>query len=307
MCYSNRMSNYDELGGFALSAHGFASGFSSADFQDAEEITSIQPIQGMVENVLGHHLRENVIPAPAQTINWRKRLREMMTQQNEKILSFLARPVSEHSLLGPVETILRRYSIRQEVATSSIKTCRQLLSDISGSSAHQDIADALASKGKSSLTQIKEQVSILIEMYRNTGQALMDEENRLKSSLEKIDKVQKRVSTIMELQENEATTDLVASLEKYLAVSFRETDIEASYKNILRLYQRHLYLREALQVFKVAQDSHEPMCPICLEDSVGTAISPCGHTFCSSCAKKMVNECGMCRGRIRDRLKLFFA
>lgn len=301
------MSNYDELGGFALSAHGFASGFSSADFQDAEEITSIQPIQGMVENVLGHHLRENVIPAPAQTINWRKRLREMMTQQNEKILSFLARPVAEHSLLGPVETILRRYSIRQEVATSSIKTCRQLLSDISGSSAHQDIADALASKGKSSLTQIKEQVSILIEMYRNTGQALMDEENRLKSSLEKIDKVQKRVSTIMELQENEATTELVSSLEKYLAVSFRETDIESSYKNIIKLYQRHLYLREAIQLFKVSGDNHEPPCPICLEDSVGTAISPCGHTFCSSCAKKMVNECGMCRGRIRDRLKLFFA
>ena len=299
------MSNYQELDGFALSAHGFASGFSTADFQDAEEITSIQPIQGMVQNVLGHHLRENT--TPAQPINWRKRLREMMTQQNEKILSFLPRPVTEHSLLGPVETILRRYSIRQEVAASSIKTCRQLLTDISGSSANQDIADALATKGTSSLTQMKEQVNILIEMYKNTGQVLMDEENRLKMSLEKIDKVQRRVSTIMELQENEATTDLVASLEKYLAVSFRETDIETSYKNILLLYQRHLFLREALQVFKVAQDTHEPLCPICLEDSVGTAISPCGHTFCSSCSKKMVNECGMCRGKIRDRLKLFFA
>jgi hypothetical protein len=300
------MSNYDELGGFALSAHGFASGFSTADFQDAEEISSLQPIQGMVQNVLGHHLRENVISAPAQTIQWRKRLREMMTQQNEKILSFLPRPVTEHSLLGPVETILRRYSIRQEVATSSIKTCRQLL-DISGSSAHQDIADALASKGTSSLTQIKEQISILIEMYRNTGQALMDEESRLKASLEKIDKVQKRVSTIMELQENEATPELVASLEKYLAVSFRETDIETNYKNILQLYQRHLFLREALHIFKITQENHEPLCPICLEDSVGTAISPCGHTFCLTCCKKMVNECGMCRGKIRDRLKLYFA
>jgi len=231
----------------------------------------------------------------------------MMTQQNEKILSFLARPVSEHSLLGPVETILRKYSIRQEVSASSIKTCRQLLTDISGSSAHQDITEALATKGTSSLTQIKEQINILVEMYKNTGQVLMDEENRLRLSLEKIDKIQKRVSTIMELQENEATTDLVASLEKYLAISFRETDIESSYKNILHLYQRHLFLREAIQVFKVTQDSHEPLCPICLEDSVATAISPCGHTFCSTCAKKMVNECGMCRGKIRDRLKLFFA
>ena len=306
MCYSNRMSNYDELDGFALSAHGFASGFSTADFQDAEEISSVQPIQGMVQNILAHNLRENVIPIPPQ-VNWRKRLREMMIQQNENILSFLARPVGEHSVLGPVETIIRKYSIRQEVAASSVKTCRQLLTDISGSSAHEDIADALASKGTSSLTQIKEQINILVEMYKNTGQVLMDEENRLKMSLEKIDKIQKRVSTIMEFQENEATTDLVASLEKYLAISFRETDLETTYKNIIKLYQRHLFLREAIQVFKVTQDSHEPLCPICLEDSVGTAISPCGHTFCSSCSKKMVNECGMCRGKIRDRLKLFFA
>jgi hypothetical protein len=190
------MSNYDELDGFALSAHGFASGFSTADFQDAEEISSVQPIQGMVQNILAHNLRENVIPVPPQ-VNWRKRLREMMIQQNENILSFLARPVGEHSVLGPVETIIRKYSIRQEVAASSVKTCRQLLTDISGSSAHEDIADALASKGTSSLTQIKEQINILVEMYKNTGQVLMDEENRLKMSLEKIDKIQKRVSTIM--------------------------------------------------------------------------------------------------------------
>jgi hypothetical protein len=300
------MSNYQELDSFALSAHGFASGFSSADFQDAEEITSGEPIQGMVQNILGHHLRENVAPVQVH-INWRKRLREMMTQQNEKILCFLTRPVTEHSLLGPVETILRKYSIRQEVGTSNIKTCRQLLTDISGSSAHQDIADALASKGTSSLTQIKEQINTLIEMYKSTGQSLMEEENRLKMSLEKIDKIQKRVTTIMELQENEATTELNSSLERYLAVSFRETDIETTYMNIIKLYQRHLFLREAIQMFKVTQDTHEPPCPICLEDSVGMAISPCGHTFCSTCSKKMVNECGMCRGKIRDRLKLFFA
>ena len=147
----------------------------------------------------------------------------------------------------------------------------------------------------------------MIEMYKETGQRLMDEENRMKLALEKIDKLQKRVSTIMELQTNEATTELIASLEKYMVISFRETDIETSYKNIIKLYQRHMLLREAIQVFKISQDTHEPLCPICLEDSVAMAISPCGHTFCSSCSKKMVNECGMCRGKIRDRLKLFFA
>ena len=60
-------------------------------------------------------------------------------------------------------------------------------------------------------------------------------------------------------------------------------------------------------MFKIGnQTTAEPLCPICISDSITTAISPCGHTFCSGCAKRMVNECGVCRGRIRDRLKLYF-
>jgi len=302
------MSNLQELDGFALSAHGFASGFSTADFQDAEQLGgAIEPVQGMVETILGRHLRESgTVERRQYTANWRKHLREMMIQQNEKVLSFLTRPVTEHSLLGPVEKILRRYAIRQDVEVSAIKTCGQLFSDISGDSIQDSITQALAEKGTSSLTQIKEQMNVLIEMYKETGKDVMNYENQLKLSLEKIDKLQRRVSTVMELQENEATPELVASLEKYLVTSFRETDIEIIYKNLINSHKRHILLRDAIQTFKITEVAHEPMCPICLEDSVGTAISPCGHTFCSSCAKKMVNDCGMCRGRIRDRLKLYF-
>ena len=155
--------------------------------------------------------------------------------------------------------------------------------------------------------EIKKQVNALIELYKETGDKLLDVENQLKMRVEKMDKVQKRVSTVIELQTNEATSELTAALEKYLHVSFQDMGIEPIYKNLIYLYQKHMALREAIQVFKTGGNlANEPTCPICLNDAVGTAISPCGHTFCPTCSKRMVSECGICRGRIRERIKLFF-
>jgi hypothetical protein len=125
--------------------------------------------------------------------------------------------------------------------------------------------------------------------------------------VEKMDKVQKRVAIVIELQTNDATPELVGALENYLKTTFRDMSIESHYKSLVYLYQKHIGLREAIQVFKTSQLTNEPLCPICINEPVGTAISPCGHTFCPTCARRMTLECGVCRGRIRDRLKLYFS
>lgn len=310
-----------ELPSFSLTS-GYGSGFASADFGDAEDSRPSgsylealggggEPIQGIVQASMGRHLRESLPTTSPQlsglsahTNNWRKHLREMMVKQNETVLGFLARPAVEHSIVGPVEALLRRYAIRQDVDTNAIKTFKQVC-DISGS-AQEELAACVATKGPSTISEIKAQVNALLELYKETGNKLMDAENQLKMRVDKMDKIQKRVATVIDLQTNEAMPELVASLEKYLTVSFRDMDIESQYKTIIQLYQKHIALREAIQLFKVSHVTQEPLCPICLHDSIATAISPCGHTFCSTCAKRMATECGVCRGRIRDRLKLFF-
>jgi hypothetical protein len=309
----------DGLHNFTLSG-GYGSGFASANFEDAEDsrpsgsyVEALggggEPIQGIVQASMGRHLRES--PSSPQLSglsaqsNWRKHLREMMVKQNENVLAFLVKPAVEHTIIGPVEALLRRYAIRQDVDTNLIKTFQQLC-DISGNIIQEELAACVATKGPSSVSEIKAQANALIEFYKETGNKLLDAENQLKMRVEKMDKIQKRVATIIDLQTNEATPELVASLEKYLTVSFRDMDIESQYKAIVKLYQKHIALRDAIQVFKISHVTQEPLCPICLHDSIATAISPCGHTFCSTCAKRMSSECGVCRGRIRDRLKLFF-
>jgi hypothetical protein len=311
-----------ELHNFTL-ASGYGSGFASADFGDAEDNNpsgsfieafggNQDAIQGIVQQTLSRHLTEALpqstspsLGPSTHTNNWRKRLREMMIRQNETVLGFLTRPAIDHPTVGPVESILRRYSFRQDIDENSIKTFKQLI-DVSGSDVYADIEACLSAKGPSNSLDMKRQFNALIELYKETGEKLMDAENQLKMRIEKMDKIQKRVSTVIELQTNDATVDLTNALENYLKVTFRDMGIESQYKTLIVLYQKHYALREAMNMFKIGNVASEPMCPVCLSDSVNTAISPCGHTFCGTCSKRMLSECGVCRGRIRDRLKLFF-
>ena len=311
----------EDMDGFRLLTDG---PYASADFQDAEDsrpsgahMESLGGNQDAIQGILHQTISRNItegVPTQAQSTppftssnNWRKRLREMMIRQNETVLSFLFRPVAEHSTAGPVEQALRRYAIRQDIDVHSVRTFKQILGDLSGNNIQNEIDECILKKGTSSLNNLRAQVNALIEMYKETGEKLLECENQLKIRLEKMDKVQRRVSTIIELQTNEAMPELIASLEQYLKISFRDMSIEPFYKNLLYLYQKHISLREAIQIFKTGnQLTTEPTCPICLGESVGMAIVPCGHTFCVTCARRMIHECGVCRGKIRDRMKLFF-
>jgi hypothetical protein len=306
-----------------------AGGLAAADFPDADDSRPIgaymealggshNAIPEIVQQTLGRHVTEALPPRTSpqltsfsmNTGNWRKRLREMMIRQNETVLGFLYKPSAEHSVIGPVEQALRRYALRQDVDTGAVKTLKSMLNDLSGSQQAQidsEIEEAVLKKGTSNLSQIRAQVNAIVELYKETGEKLLDSENQLKLRLEKMDKIQRRVSTIIEMQTNEAMPELVAALEKYLKVSFREMGIEVYYKELIYLYQKHITLREAIQVFKIGNQASEPTCPICLTETIGMAIVPCGHTFCQTCAKRMVNECGVCRGRLRDRLRLFIS
>lgn len=304
------------------------SGYASADFQDAEatrpEAVNMESlggnqdaIQGIVQQTLTRHLTEALPPSASpsltsystQTNNWRKRLREMMIRQNETVLGFLHRSAADHVTIGPVEQALRRYAIREDIDTHAIKPLKQLLIDISGGQQIQEEIEAIVlGKGPSNQQQLKAQVNALIELYKDTGDKLLECENQLKMRLEKMDKVQRRIGNVMELQTNEATPEVVQALEHYLRISFRDMSVEPLYKNLLFLYQKHIALREAIAVFKTGnQLVNEPICPICITDAVTTAIVPCGHTFCNSCSRRMSMECGVCRGRIRERMKLYFS
>lgn len=320
---SDELDNFSLLGGYNNGGGGYASAnFVSSELtQPASTYMDTlggthDSVQGIVQQTLQRHISEGIpvntsprLTSFSQQHNsWRKRLREMMVKQNEEMISFLFKPVTDHSHIGPAEKALRRFAMRQDIEPTTVKPLKQIIDDLSGVEIVQkEIEERIAKKGSSSLPELRNQVTALLELYKETGEKLLECENQLKMRLEKMDKLQKQVSHIMELQTNDATQDLIEAEEKYLQKSFQGLAIEHHYKSLLHLYQKHFWLREAISLFKSGnQLTSEPSCPVCMNDSVACALIPCGHTFCSNCARRMMSECCVCRGRIRDRLKIYF-
>ena len=46
-------------------------------------------------------------------------------------------------------------------------------------------------------------------------------------------------------------------------------------------------------------------CSICLDNTISYCCVPCGHVYCYDCIDK-TNYCYICRGIIRNKIKLFF-
>jgi len=271
-------------------------------FQGLEGGTELQPI---VSQTLTQHLNQLPVKPVTNMSNWRKHLREIMLQQTETVLNFLVKPATEQQVLGPVESLLRKFSVRKEVDPSCLKTLAELL-DTSGSNVESEINSCLTKSGPSTLSEIRDQVSSLIELYKKTGESILEGEYQVKLRVEKLSKVHKQVATIMELQVNDETEGLLKGLEKYLVGTAKDLCIEDLYKDLLHLYAKHMALREAIQIVKTGTClPSEPWCSICISDTISYAIVPCGHTFCVGCSRKMVYDCGMCRTRIKERLKIY--
>lgn len=47
------------------------------------------------------------------------------------------------------------------------------------------------------------------------------------------------------------------------------------------------------------------ICNVCVTNKIDTCINPCGHTFCAVCVDKMKSKCGMCRGEIKNKIKMY--
>lgn len=270
-----------------------------------------------VSNILSKHCSEvknasDEIVQSSVSVS-KKKLKELVHKHNNEVFAFLARPDKTPHVLGIAESIFRKYN--HEVP--SIKGChpntvlRDLNLDASMNEVVCEFDDGLQKQCQEGeapgLQPFMRQLRWMFHQYKNIGEEVLRQETNLYQKLEHLDKLQQRMPLLTSLAANEALPSLLESYGNYAESVYKSMTIEEDYKQLIELYKKWNICRQIISLqHTMRQDTTEPQCAICLMEPVSFVIVPCGHTFCSNCSKKQNTTCYICRGTIRERVKLYF-
>jgi len=296
-------------------------GFSPADFADAGDVRPLgavfdigghgisTPYTSAVSSILHKHTDEikgKIAAQLALQSGWKKRLRDFITTKNNDLLDFLKLSVQSHPVLGRGEILLRRFGNPQ--VSPNHPSVRDMVMDVSGEDVVSQMNALLSSYGSEGpLKDYANYTRIIYEEYRGAGDEVLTQQLLLKGKLEKFDRIQGRISAIFEIDPTEEYGALMDATEAYLKKVFEENRIEDDYNRLIRAYRRFACLRDIVSMSRslLLQES-EPICSICLNESVAFTLTPCGHTLCQSCVRRQSGQCFMCRVPIKEKVRLYF-
>jgi hypothetical protein len=323
-----------------------AGDYAPAAWEDGENIPEISldapqipgKYKATISNILSKHCSEvknasEEVIQPIVSLS-KKKLRELITKHNNEIFAFLSHPSKTPNMLGVAETIFRRYghdipSIRGNTVNTILRdlnldaSMNNVISDfdeglkkVKGISAATQSAatDSAATQSattdaesKGGLDDFIKQTRWIYNQYKHIGEEVLRLETVLFQKIDLLDKLNNRIPLITSLTPNESLPELIESFTKYAETVYQSSNLEESYKELIEAYKKWNICRQIITLnstFKTA--THDAQCSICLIDAVSVAIVPCGHTFCGNCAKKQNTTCYICRGTIRERIKLYF-
>ena len=292
--------------------------FSPADFGDADDSRptaaifdiagngSSTPYTNGISGLLLKHIQE-MKEKTMITISgtWKKRIRDFLAEKNTQLLDFLNLTISSHPSLSKGDHILRKFGTLTMPASSSIK---DLVLDASGVDFVSEIDARLLSirEGKG-ISDYVASTKLIFDEYVKAGVSALNAGDKLRHKLEGLDKIQGKLAGIIDLDTTSSYEPLLVATEAYLGSVYEKNMIEAEYKEFIEAYRRFISLRDiVLMTRTITSTESEPLCMICINEPISYALSPCGHTYCNTCVRKHTSTCFLCRGTVRDRVKLFF-
>jgi hypothetical protein len=284
--------------------------YASADFPEVDFIDNRPPlnISTSVSNVILYHVSD-AVEKQNQHRTWKRKVREILQNHQEKILQFFSKPLTENHPLKVSHILLTKYGKLASYDTS--RAIPQFFKDFivespqTGCDQLNTYISELSETHKSD-TPIHRWLNMsrhMLDYLRDTGDELIRLDQRLQSECQKLDSVVEKVSQLVALP-NPELDGFQEIMEKYIEKQFEKSDLQSVYWDYIFTLQKYSILRDILIPQRITNQS-DPLCCICMTEPIVMAMSPCGHTFCTNCSKRTV-VCHICRQQVVTRLRVFF-
>lgn len=281
----------------------------SLDYGFPSSVQMATPYSSSLGTIFSRHTAEirsvaEPLLQPLHQIS-KRRIRDMIVRQNNELFQFMQHPTRSPSSLGIAEAIFRKYSHEVPVTNRFHAISRELHLDTSLNPVVQEIETSISGESFS-LSALSLQLKQVFVLYRQAGEEVIRLEAQVSQKADMLDKLQQRIPLLTTLTANEALNPLLVSFETYMKEVFASAKFEDTYQELVAAYKKWYLLREVVAFQQLANPgTSEPLCGICIAEPISHCVAPCGHTFCAGCIRRMNLTCYLCRGVVKDRIKLF--
>jgi len=283
--------------------------YGPADFPDANTNTVNQPgILNTVSRVTLHHISD-ISDKLQQTRQWRRKVREILQNHQERVLQFFTVPMPINHPLKVAQTLLQKYGkpIKGEIYKNTSQFLKEYIQEAEpkGIDELNIYLDKLA-ENRSTETPIQRWISMsrhMLDYMRDVGDELIRIDQKLQNECQHLDSVIEKITQLIGLPDPDID-GFQDMMEAYIEKQFKKHPIEEIYWEYIYTLQKYSILREILIPQRTANQV-EPLCCICMTEPIVMAMSPCGHTFCTNCSKRTI-VCHVCRQHVTNRIRIYF-
>ena len=286
--------------------------YAPADFSDVN-VNDMRPMPSLTStanNISLYHITDANEKAQ-HAKQWRKKIREIIQNHQDSIIQFIVKPLPADHSLKVARTLIQKYgrntNITYDIHRPAPQYIKDFIIDLSGGSlAEINTFIASLEKARSEDQPIQRLMNIvrnLMDHMREIGYEMIRLDSALQNECNHLDIVVEKVNQLLAIEQPDLD-GFQTMMENYIQKQFEKHPIEKLYWDYISTVQKYLTLRDILTPQRIL-GANEPLCCVCMTEVVIIAFSPCGHTFCTNCAKKAVT-CYICRATVQNRIKIYY-
>jgi len=284
--------------------------YASAEFTDSDAGAGEQGLESLSEFVNVRVALENLLTATSNFIerdtgdylnqikDFKRGLKNLCLIENLNLLNGFLKPEEEdNNVLSLIE--LGNSLAKDDFNSFSSDIFKNILIDLSGNNMdyNDDIGCDYDVFSKALLNLNKIYLKSLDELFRADGD--------LNEAFKNIKFTFAKINTILDLEVNDATSDVFVSLSKYIHTTFSKYDLKGLFDRFINSRRKFIHYRALIAASRAKDLQEGPLCSICLVESISHALVGCGHTYCDGCSKKQLSNCYICRCKIRERIRIY--